>query len=597
MQTRVTLDAAVRCNVGKVRDNNEDNVYLCGAYRKDVAQNDFRAAEQVSGAPALFAVCDGMGGQENGERASLIAVRHLRPHPIDNVRVAAGQDFLSANTEICDDIRRAGGVRMGATVAALYVDGDRALAGNIGDSRIYLFRGGNLEQLSEDHDEAARMVRLGILTKEQALTDKRRHRLTQHLGLFSDEVIPEAYWSDLIALQEEDRFLVCSDGITDMLKDEQIRGILARKQPAKETADLLVEEALRAGGRDNATALVVDVHVTEQAAAAADVRTAQQTPAVTAVTERGGGFFWKALSATLMVAVAGLAAAYFLRDKSLLPGGGSVPEPAGGVESTASELTQEETAAGAAATGEAANAAAAGATKPDGGLSAIDAVSGAGDGDATEAGDDTPRVVPVADAHTIGGITVIAQNPELPAGCEVTSLTMALQYAGYEADKVTLAEEHLKKAPPTDGASPYECFVGDPKEPGGFGCYADVIADCADSFGAETTNLSGRPFEELLAEVEANRPVVIWITSGLTETTEGTYSFPGPDGETEYWKAGEHCALLYGYDLLRKEAVVADPETGKTEYYDLALLRTRWEEQGRQALVVTAKATDGESSF
>ena len=259
MSNRFKLTSSVCCDVGKIRDNHEDNYYLCGTYREDV--NLLRSRDEHTGYDdcALFSVCDGMGGQEHGEIASLIAIKHLRPHDMHSVKSEAQKDFLESNQAICDEIIKADGVRMGSTVAALYIDRGKAISGNIGDSRVYLFRDHELNQISEDHDEAARLVKMGVLTPEEAKKDKRRHRLTQHLGLFEDELIPEVYWSELIEIKDGDRFLLCSDGITDMLSDELICEILNNNDNTEKTADLLIEQALSVGGKDNATALVVDV--------------------------------------------------------------------------------------------------------------------------------------------------------------------------------------------------------------------------------------------------------------------------------------------------------------------------------------------------
>ncbi|MBR0093501.1 MAG: serine/threonine-protein phosphatase, partial [Lachnospiraceae bacterium] len=208
--------AYVRSDVGRVRENNEDNYYFCGYIREDVTMLRSAAVCETEYTPTLYAVCDGMGGESHGEAASLIAVRHLHPYEYSGVKTGADSDLQAANDEICGEIKKRGCARMGTTLAALYLDKEMAVVCNIGDSRIYLLRHGLLTQLSTDHDEAASLVRMGMLTKEQARTDKRRHALTQYLGVPPEEMTLEPAF-DEVRLLPGDRFLLCSDGITDLI--------------------------------------------------------------------------------------------------------------------------------------------------------------------------------------------------------------------------------------------------------------------------------------------------------------------------------------------------------------------------------------------
>lgn len=247
-----------RSDVGRVRENNEDNYYLCGHFREDVTELRSAATCDTTYVPTLYAVCDGMGGESHGETASLIAVRHLHPYFYRDVKSGAEAEIRAANTEICEEIKKRNCSRMGTTLASLYIDEDKAVACNIGDSRIYLLRRELLTQLSTDHDEAAGLVRMGMLTKEQARTDKRRHVLTQYLGFPPEEMTLEPFFEE-VSLLPGDRFLVCSDGVTDMLDDDRIAEILLREKEASQAADGLIEASLKAGGADNATVIVVDL--------------------------------------------------------------------------------------------------------------------------------------------------------------------------------------------------------------------------------------------------------------------------------------------------------------------------------------------------
>lgn len=122
---------------------------------------------------------------------------------------------------------------------------------------MYLFRDGILKQLTRDHSESERLIRLGIITREQARGHKSRFMLNRHLGMPPEEGILEADISEIIQLQKGDTFLLCSDGLTDMVEDETIKDILAASIDTKEAAQMLINEALKNGGKDNVTAVVL----------------------------------------------------------------------------------------------------------------------------------------------------------------------------------------------------------------------------------------------------------------------------------------------------------------------------------------------------
>ena len=128
----------------------------------------------------------------------------------------------------------------------------------VGDSRIYMMRSGMLQQISKDHTIVQQMVDSGAITKEEARTHKRRHILSQNIGIFPDELIIEPHFAEPIELKEGDVFPLCSDGLTDMVSDDAIRTILANN----EDAEGLVAAALENGGRDNVTVIVIKVNCT-----------------------------------------------------------------------------------------------------------------------------------------------------------------------------------------------------------------------------------------------------------------------------------------------------------------------------------------------
>ena len=255
---RYCLKAAVRTHVGRIRANNEDNFYLQGKIREDVSLLEAEAAGQFVSDRFLAAAADGMGGEDRGELASLLAVQSLKPCTWDQAGSTAEESIRRANAAVCEEMERHGG-RMGSTLTALYMDQGKALCCNIGDSRCYLLREGALTQLSTDHSKAENLIRLGVLTPEQAARHPSRHQLTQHLGIFPEEMVIEPAFSEPVTLQDGDRFLLCSDGLTDMVSEEAIARQLASPGSPEEQAEQLIRMALEAGGRDNVTVLTVQV--------------------------------------------------------------------------------------------------------------------------------------------------------------------------------------------------------------------------------------------------------------------------------------------------------------------------------------------------
>ncbi len=253
------IESAVFCHVGRVRSNNEDNYYINGKYRWNFSENEAFEEDIKSADKALYAVSDGMGGEDLGEMASWITVRNLSPAKISEVKESAIETIEKANDEICSEIKENGGRRIGATLVMLYIDDKKAISCNVGDSRAYFFRDNALFQISQDHNEAMQMVRMGVISREEAETHRLRHSLTQHLGIFKDELLIDPYFSDEIFLKKGDVFLLCSDGLTDMVADEEICRIITELKAPSKIGEALKEKALLNGGRDNITILVAKV--------------------------------------------------------------------------------------------------------------------------------------------------------------------------------------------------------------------------------------------------------------------------------------------------------------------------------------------------
>lgn len=253
------IEGAVVTDTGKIRSGNEDNYCLFGRYKHDTGIHSLKEKKTVLAKKTLAAVYDGMGGEEAGETASLRAAESFFPCSLKNIKEEAMRQVERANEAVCKEMQRRGGSRMGTTAVILYVDAGKAICCNVGDSRCYFMRRGILRQMSVDHSEAGNMMRMGILREEQARRSKNWHTLTQHLGIFPEEFIIEPHFGEEISLQEGDTFLLCSDGLTDMVLDDEIAEILEGIQDTANAAEKLVAAALKNGGKDNVTVVILRI--------------------------------------------------------------------------------------------------------------------------------------------------------------------------------------------------------------------------------------------------------------------------------------------------------------------------------------------------
>jgi len=213
----------------------------------------------------LFAVADGMGGHVGGEIAARTAVDALRAGfgRKASVEGLAGA-VHDANRAVFERGQAEPALRgMGTTmIAAALVateEGDRLALANVGDSRAYRFHGGALTQLTTDHSVAEELVARGELTVEEAAVHPHRHILTRVLGVGPDVAVD--VWQ--VVPEDGDRFLLCSDGLTNEVPAEEITMLLSERRDPQEAAETLVHMAVEAGGNDNVTAVVVDVVVGE----------------------------------------------------------------------------------------------------------------------------------------------------------------------------------------------------------------------------------------------------------------------------------------------------------------------------------------------
>jgi PPM family protein phosphatase len=206
--------------------------------------------------PPLFAVADGMGGAQAGEVASRLAAAAFREfHDADRLdpedRVTA--IIQEANRRIYERARTdAQASGMGTTITAALVSGNTVTVGHVGDSRAYRLRQGELEQLTEDHSLVADLVRSGRLSPEEAEAHPQRSVITRALGT-DPEVDVDTF---TVEAEAGDVFLLCSDGLTTMVDDEQVSETVAAAESLEQATKALVRAANRAGGEDNITVVI-----------------------------------------------------------------------------------------------------------------------------------------------------------------------------------------------------------------------------------------------------------------------------------------------------------------------------------------------------
>lgn len=209
--------------------------------------------------PPVFAVADGMGGAKAGEVASGLAAAALKETGSDGMRgeERVTQLIQEANRRVfrrANEDREASG--MGTTMTVALVEDGRVVFGHVGDSRAYLIRSGSIEQLTDDHSLVAELVRSGRLTPEEAEAHPQRSVITRAVGTEPDVDVD----TFTIDPEDGDLFLICSDGLTDMVDDGTIIEAIERhRDDLDEAAKALVGAANRVGGEDNITVLLVEV--------------------------------------------------------------------------------------------------------------------------------------------------------------------------------------------------------------------------------------------------------------------------------------------------------------------------------------------------
>ena len=256
----ITMNAQVcaETDIGLKREQNEDSYLIINSKTKDV---------DIQNYGMMFAVADGMGGHAGGEIASKMACRGMADFYNAKTDHLKGYDYFKARlrqlrSSIYDahnKIIEYGRINrefedMGTTLSVLVLTKNKALIAHVGDSRIYRLREGRLQQLTEDHSMARLFIRMGYLTPEKVANHPIRHVISQAVGQGVDDI-----FCRIENVVQDDILLLCSDGLFGMVSDNEIRNILLHNPAVKDQCRRLVARALKNGGRDNVTVMVIQV--------------------------------------------------------------------------------------------------------------------------------------------------------------------------------------------------------------------------------------------------------------------------------------------------------------------------------------------------
>jgi protein phosphatase len=277
--TNVHAEFGAVSHTGKVRATNEDHFLVSRISRKqEIFQTNMPEdylPEQTGEDGYLYIVADGMGGMAGGEVASRLAISttlklfhrsekwgfKVSQHEARDLFERINRDLQETDktlTEQGEADRRLLG--MGTTPTAAYTMGVDLFVVHLGDSRVYLSRGGSLQQLTKDHTVAQAMADAGYITPEDVRRHVKRNALTNFLGGHNGRVKADLRW---LRLADGDRLLLCSDGLTEMVDDPTIARILDQQEAPGEAAQALLAESLNHGGKDNITIIVARYEIPE----------------------------------------------------------------------------------------------------------------------------------------------------------------------------------------------------------------------------------------------------------------------------------------------------------------------------------------------
>ena len=270
----IRVDVSALTHPGLVRANNEDQFFVSQLTRSLetilTSLPDGTVPERADEVNFVMAVADGMGGHAAGEVASRMAISALvslaldipdwffrvDPEHAPEIERRARRAVQAVAAQVVAKGRENEALQgMGTTLTAARSFGDDLLVIHVGDSRAYMFRAGRLHRLTKDHTYVQLLVDTGQLSASEAATSRMRHVLTNVLGGNDGEVHVDI---DLLRLEDGDRLLLCSDGLTDLVDDATLASTLAAERPSAAACARLVQLALEGGGRDNITVIVAE---------------------------------------------------------------------------------------------------------------------------------------------------------------------------------------------------------------------------------------------------------------------------------------------------------------------------------------------------
>ena len=239
------MDFYLKSDIGQTRHQNEDAVYA-----EDV---------RVGGLENLFVVCDGMGGYKAGDYASKktieVLLRDLREtgeeEPVPALRNALSRANQLINIEAAEADKKG----MGTTVVCATIRDDIMTVANVGDSRLYLINGDSMRKVTYDHFYVSEMVRTGRMNKHAAARHPKKHAITRAIG--AEDTVKIDFFEERI--EAGDQVLLCSDGLTNMVSNEDILRILKESDNVKNAVEALVSLANQNGGADNISVIVVTI--------------------------------------------------------------------------------------------------------------------------------------------------------------------------------------------------------------------------------------------------------------------------------------------------------------------------------------------------
>lgn len=258
----LNINAVAICNKGKIRENNEDNLLFHSEILDEIHEGTegmWRKESAGTKHPCLYGVFDGMGGHSKGEYASYVAADMARRHVgsfseiKENIGDILGTICMEANKKVCE-YAQSQKRTIGTTASMICIYEDTCWCCNIGDSPIFRIRDGAMSEVYEEHTE--RKFREMIFGKDKV--QGKKFPLTQHIGIPAEEMQIQPFHMNE-RIKQGDQYLLCSDGLTDMVPQKEILDIMTKGKKIEDKILLLEQKAMEYGGRDNISIICIEI--------------------------------------------------------------------------------------------------------------------------------------------------------------------------------------------------------------------------------------------------------------------------------------------------------------------------------------------------